>query len=170
MSGLRNCAPAAQRLKSPMRRGDESRRAFRQRGCSRSPRCHSLDFIRLPTYARHLSGLTTTEGDRILHADVVRQQSSLDGTGVRVGVVSDGLKGVFPSGWYQLQRAAGRTYCHRRSARSDRCPKQRRCAGVVDRRHHRPVVSGERRSRGTGRTRGSSVWIRRRRRRRDGDA
>ena len=29
---------------------------------------------------------------------MVRQQSSLDGTGVRVGVVSDGLKGVFPSG------------------------------------------------------------------------
>jgi len=57
-----------------------------------------VDFIRLPTYARHLSGLTTTEGDRILRADVVRQQASLDGTGVRVGVVSDGLKGVFPSG------------------------------------------------------------------------
>ena len=57
-----------------------------------------VDFIRLPTYARHLSGLTTTEGDRILRADAVRQQGSLDGTGVRVGVVSDGLKGVFAGG------------------------------------------------------------------------
>lgn len=57
-----------------------------------------VDFIRLPTYARHLTGLTTTEGDRILRADVVRQQGSLDGTGVRVGVASDGLKGVFASG------------------------------------------------------------------------
>jgi hypothetical protein len=57
-----------------------------------------VDFIRLPTYARHLTGQTTTEGDRILHADVVRQQGSLDGTGVRVGVVSDGIKGVFASG------------------------------------------------------------------------
>jgi hypothetical protein len=57
-----------------------------------------VDFIRLPAYARHLSGLTTTEGDRILRADVARQQASLDGTGVRVGVVSDGLKGVFASG------------------------------------------------------------------------
>jgi len=56
-----------------------------------------VDFIRLPTYARHQTGLTTTEGDKILRADVARQQLSLDGTGVRVGVVSDGLKGIFAS-------------------------------------------------------------------------
>ena len=57
-----------------------------------------VDFIRLPAYARHLTGAVTTEGDRILHADAVRQQLSLDGTGVRVGVISDGLKGVFAGG------------------------------------------------------------------------
>ena len=66
-----------------------------------------VDFIRLPTYARHLSGLTTTEGDRILRADVVRQQGSLDGTGVRVGVVSDGLKGVFATGCTNCSGLAG---------------------------------------------------------------
>src|SRR5262249_5573765 len=54
--------------------------------------------IRLPTYARHRSGRVTTEGDPILHADAVRQQLAVDGTGVRVGVVSDGLKGVFATG------------------------------------------------------------------------
>jgi hypothetical protein len=54
-----------------------------------------VDFIRLPAYARHSSGAAITEGDRILHADDVRKQLGLDGTGVRVGVLSDGLKGVF---------------------------------------------------------------------------
>lgn len=54
-----------------------------------------VDFIRLPTYARRHVGLVTTEGDHILHADAVRQQLSIDGTGVRVGVISDGLKGIF---------------------------------------------------------------------------
>ena len=57
-----------------------------------------VDAIRLPTYARHRTGLVTSEGDAILHADAVRSQFSLDGTGVRVGVVSDGLKGVFAAG------------------------------------------------------------------------
>src|SRR6185295_5753073 len=54
-----------------------------------------VDAIRLPTYARRRAGNVTTEGDRILYTDAVRQQLGLDGTGVRVGVVSDGLKGVF---------------------------------------------------------------------------
>jgi len=66
-----------------------------------------VDFIRLPAYARHLTGAVTTEGDRILHADAVRKQLSLDGTGVRVGVVSDGLKGVFASGCDNCGGAAG---------------------------------------------------------------
>jgi len=57
-----------------------------------------VDFIRLPTYARHLSGVVTTEGDKILRAEDVRKQLSLDGAGVRVGVLSDGLKGVFAAG------------------------------------------------------------------------
>jgi subtilase family protein/ASPM-SPD-2-Hydin domain-containing protein len=57
-----------------------------------------VDAIRLPTYARARAGNALTEGDVILHADAVRAQFGLDGTGVRVGVVSDGLKGVFATG------------------------------------------------------------------------
>jgi hypothetical protein len=57
-----------------------------------------VDFIRLPTYARRHTGLFSTEGDKILRADLARQQWSLDGTGVRVGVISDGIKGVFAAG------------------------------------------------------------------------
>ena len=57
-----------------------------------------VDAIRLPTYARPRGGKVTTEGDAILFANNVRGQLSLDGTGVRVGVVSDGLKGVFATG------------------------------------------------------------------------
>jgi hypothetical protein len=51
--------------------------------------------VRLPTYARPRTGQANTEGDVILHADAVRTDLHLDGTGVRVGVLSDGLKGVF---------------------------------------------------------------------------
>jgi hypothetical protein len=57
-----------------------------------------VDSIRLPTYARRRAGGVTTEGDAILFADAVRNQLSLDGTGIRVGVISDGLKGVFATG------------------------------------------------------------------------
>lgn len=57
-----------------------------------------VDAIRLPTYARRRTGAALTEGDAILYADAVRQQLGVDGTGIRVGVVSDGLKGVFETG------------------------------------------------------------------------
>lgn len=57
-----------------------------------------VDFIRLPTYARRHGGLFSTEGDTILRAEAARQQWSLDGTGVRVGVISDGIKGIFANG------------------------------------------------------------------------
>jgi hypothetical protein len=57
-----------------------------------------VDAIRLPTYARRRIGKVTTEGDTILFSDAVRTQFALDGTGVRVGVISDGLKGVFATG------------------------------------------------------------------------
>ena len=66
-----------------------------------------VTFIRLPTYAVHRVGSVTTEGDTILHADAVRKQLSLDGTGVRVGVVSDGLKGVFATGCTTCSGASG---------------------------------------------------------------
>ena len=54
-----------------------------------------VDMIRLPTYARSRVGSFNTEGDAILNADAVRGAYALDGTGVRVGVISDGIKGVF---------------------------------------------------------------------------
>ncbi len=56
-----------------------------------------VNSIRLPTYARRRTGAVTTEGDTILHADTVRATWGLDGSGVRVGVISDGIKGVFAS-------------------------------------------------------------------------
>ncbi|HMD36440.1 MAG TPA: choice-of-anchor D domain-containing protein, partial [Vicinamibacterales bacterium] len=54
----------------------------------------AVDEIRLPNYGRRRAGAVTTEGDAILRADAVRGLS-LDGTGVRVGVISDGIKGIF---------------------------------------------------------------------------
>ena len=57
-----------------------------------------VDFIRLPSYARRHAGLFSSEGDQILRADAVRRQLSLDGSGVRVGVISDGIKGIFETG------------------------------------------------------------------------
>ena len=54
-----------------------------------------VNYVRLPTYARVRVGGVTTEGDAILHSDTVRAQFGVDGTGVRVGVISDGIKGVF---------------------------------------------------------------------------
>ena len=57
-----------------------------------------VDAVRLPTYARRRSGGANTEGDVILHADAVRSQFHLDGSGVRVGVISDGMKGIFATG------------------------------------------------------------------------
>src|SRR5581483_2092196 len=58
----------------------------------------SVTSIRPPTYARHRTGNFTTEGDSILRADAARADYAVDGTNVRVGVISDGLKGVFATG------------------------------------------------------------------------
>jgi hypothetical protein len=63
--------------------------------------------IRLPNYAVRMSGSVTTEGDAILRSDQVRQQLGLDGTGVRVGVISDGIKGVFATGCTSCGGVAG---------------------------------------------------------------
>jgi len=54
-----------------------------------------VTFIRLPNYAVHRAGAFTTEGDAILKADQVRDDLDVDGSGVRVAVISDGIKGVF---------------------------------------------------------------------------
>ena len=57
-----------------------------------------VNFIRLPNYAVHRVGSVTTEGDAILHADQARAKYGVDGSGVKVGVLSDGIKGVFQKG------------------------------------------------------------------------
>ncbi len=57
-----------------------------------------VNFIRLPNYAIRRTGSVDTEGDAILHADTARTQFNVDGTGVKVGVISDGLKGIFATG------------------------------------------------------------------------
>jgi hypothetical protein len=54
--------------------------------------------IRPPTYARHRTGNFNSEGDAILRADATRGDYKVDGTNVRVGVISDGIKGVFATG------------------------------------------------------------------------
>ena len=55
-------------------------------------------FVRLPSYARPKTGAVTTEGDAILNADQVRALLGVDGIGVRVGVISDGIGGIFATG------------------------------------------------------------------------
>ena len=55
-------------------------------------------FVRLPDYGIPNIGSVTTEGDAILNADQVRSILGVDGTGVRVGVISDGIAGIFDTG------------------------------------------------------------------------
>ena len=57
-----------------------------------------VTFVRLPSYAVRHIGAVTSEGDGISRASDARSRFSLDGTGVKVGVISDGLKGVFAAG------------------------------------------------------------------------
>ncbi|HLY63655.1 MAG TPA: S8 family serine peptidase [Terriglobia bacterium] len=56
-----------------------------------------VNFVRLPTYAVHMTGSVDTEGDAILQADQARSQFHVDGSNVLVGVISDGIKGIFPT-------------------------------------------------------------------------
>lgn len=58
----------------------------------------AVDAVRLPTYARHRTGNVTSEGDTILGAAAARADYGVDGTNIRVGAISDGLKGVFATG------------------------------------------------------------------------
>ncbi len=55
-------------------------------------------YIRLPDYGIHSTGSVTTQGDGILKADVARSMFGVDGTGVKVGVISGGIGGVFATG------------------------------------------------------------------------
>ena len=50
--------------------------------------------VRLPSYPFLNAGSVTTEGDGILEADDLRDLLSIDGSGVTVGVVSDGVAGL----------------------------------------------------------------------------
>lgn len=52
-------------------------------------------YIRLPDYGVKSTGSVDSQGDGILKANLARQQFGLDGTGVRVGVISDGIGGIF---------------------------------------------------------------------------
>ncbi|MGH9430636.1 MAG: S8 family serine peptidase, partial [Terriglobia bacterium] len=58
-------------------------------------------------YAVHSTGSVDTQGDTILEAQQARTQLHIDGTGVRVGAISDGLKGVFATGCTTCQGVTG---------------------------------------------------------------
>ncbi len=51
-------------------------------------------YIQPPDYGQTNIGSVTSEGDGILLANTARQQFGVTGQGVRVGVISDGLKGL----------------------------------------------------------------------------
>jgi hypothetical protein len=55
-------------------------------------------YIRLPDYAIGNTGSVDSQGDGILQADTARSQFDVDGTGIRVGVISDGIGGIFATG------------------------------------------------------------------------
>jgi hypothetical protein len=67
----------------------------------------SVQVVRLPSYGIRHTGSVDTEGDAILGAEQVRSLLHVDGTGVRIGVISDGLKGVFATGCTTCQGVAG---------------------------------------------------------------
>jgi Subtilase family len=55
-----------------------------------------IRFIRLPDYAQSNGiGSVTTQGDAILQAAAVRSDMNVSGTGVRIGVISSGIAGIF---------------------------------------------------------------------------
>ena len=54
-----------------------------------------VTFVRLPSYAVRHTGAVLSEGDTNLGASDARPHFGVDGSGVRVGVISDGIKGVF---------------------------------------------------------------------------
>jgi len=57
-----------------------------------------VKFIRLPEYSYHnQQGAIGTQGDPVIRADIVRQQLGATGTDIRVGVISDGMRGLSQS-------------------------------------------------------------------------
>ena len=53
--------------------------------------------VRLPDYGVTQAGSVTTEGDSLLNAAEARSTFGIDGSGVRVGVISDGVAGLAAS-------------------------------------------------------------------------
>src|SRR4029079_6331291 len=48
----------------------------------------------LPSYGVVNAGAATTQGDVLLNAALLRSSAGVDGTGVRVGLTSDSVKGI----------------------------------------------------------------------------
>ena len=57
-------------------------------------RLPGVSAVRLPSYARVASGSVLSEGDAALRTDLVRAEQGLSGAGVRIGVISDGIRGL----------------------------------------------------------------------------
>jgi len=55
-------------------------------------------YIRLPDYGFTNTGSVDSQGDSILMAEQARSQFGVDGTGVKVGIISDGIGGIFATG------------------------------------------------------------------------
>lgn len=55
-------------------------------------------YIRLPDYGFTNTGSVESQGDAILQATAARSQFGVDGTGIRVGVISGGIGGIFATG------------------------------------------------------------------------
>ncbi len=54
----------------------------------------AIQLVRLPDYGFTHAGSVTSEGDSILRANLARSTFGTDGTGVKVGVISDGVGGI----------------------------------------------------------------------------
>jgi len=54
--------------------------------------------VQLPDYGVPQVGSITTQGDKVLKADLVRSNFRVNGAGVTVGIISDGIAGVFATG------------------------------------------------------------------------
>jgi subtilisin family serine protease len=56
-----------------------------------------VKFIDLPNYGFNNAGSVQTEGDAVLMADEARDTFGIDGTGIKVGVIADGIDGLTES-------------------------------------------------------------------------
>ena len=61
-------------------------------------RLEFVRYIRLPDYGFASTGSVDSQGDNILRAQAARSTLGIDGTGVKIGVISSGIGGVFATG------------------------------------------------------------------------